>query len=878
MGGFVQIIKTFIGNFEYAADLVCIINDSTISNMTKRPASSLKELDASNLSLASRATLIRRVLVNMKAQSSGATNAGILLAGDPGTGKTTFSRMLAKLLGLNLIVVEIPHILEEHIINIPYLRYSPQTDKVKHYNVAGKRNSDFELTLAKSNLLMQLNDKVKIEDDEYLKNIYSGKYGVNIRRLFEMLGGSPTVIPKVIQDVRSRFSTLLFLDEYFRRTSTSIRNMLRGVLNRRLGFDKLPDSVYVLFASNINDDGVESIPHNNQFSVIDVDRPSKESWFSYVIDRAKDNNVALDDEVLNIFWNSVSDKVEPDIDEDGKVISEHKIWQPSPDPSGVRISPRRLEQMLLYVNSSFPVKNHKAARGLITNVMLNFRSAEGEYSTTALMLIDQLAKKIKQTIPEFTTVAEEILPPHRWRDTLHHQMMRKLRLGDMRSYIPVISGQFGIGKTTAMDSISESLKLGHIYIDCSTLSAEDVSGTPLPATNAAGEDSVEFADSKLYKIIMQQAAEHDPGAATKNGFKYIIFFDELNRTNTKTFNALRKVILEKEFDNGKTLPEGSIVVAAINPEDQGGGVTELTSHMLDVMDIIPAAPNWKDFTDWLGEVDTGIEEHSFEVALHNVVEAFSTHFSPDGATPGFVLEIGTSTPMYISPREYTQIFTEACISVDMTWQDLKIEHQIQGAMSAEVRDACDKALRNAVAEVFLGVIQGLLIKHGYQLNLSTMLEWFNTAPEVNILSGFKEEEIKSASIQSIYQKLLDDLEATLPEFSEVISYLANTDGEQVVSELSEFVETIPDEKLFDKHLPMRFPNDDGEFETTGKVTPITFLFRELINADRLHNNGRHLDTFKQGSAAILASMVTKHGMSQDVYRITTEMAEENFVA
>ncbi len=46
---------------------------------------------------------------------------GVLLGGDPGIGKTTFVELFSDLTGIHLITIEIPHIVEEHIINIHFL-------------------------------------------------------------------------------------------------------------------------------------------------------------------------------------------------------------------------------------------------------------------------------------------------------------------------------------------------------------------------------------------------------------------------------------------------------------------------------------------------------------------------------------------------------------------------------------------------------------------------------------------------------------------------------------------------------------------------------------------------------------------------------------
>ena len=53
----------------------------------------------------------------------------MLLAGDPGIGKTTFMKDFSVLTGLRVIVVEAPHIAEEHIINIPFIVFEKGEEK-----------------------------------------------------------------------------------------------------------------------------------------------------------------------------------------------------------------------------------------------------------------------------------------------------------------------------------------------------------------------------------------------------------------------------------------------------------------------------------------------------------------------------------------------------------------------------------------------------------------------------------------------------------------------------------------------------------------------------------------------------------------------------
>lgn len=820
----------------------------------------VKEFDADNLSVDDRAKLIRAILINMKAQVNGTTNAGVLLAGDPGTGKTSLGRSVAQLLGLSLVTVEIPLLLEEHIINIPFIRYTPADNKVKKFAVKGRQNGEFSVELAQSNLLSQLKKQDKLDDDTYLESIYSGRFGQNIIRIFERLGGTKNTIPEIIEIIRSRFNTILFLDEYFRQTGGNIRNMLRSILNRKLGLDDLPKQVYVLFASNINDEGVESIPHNDQFRVLDVKHPSKESWFSYTLSNAKKNSITISEEVQDLFWKSITD------DKDGN--EPNKIW----GENSVRISPRRLEQILLYTEACLPIKDMKAALSTYTNLMQNFKKEDGTFAKSSEAFSENLTKLIQSYVPEFRPALN---PPTSWRDTLHHQLTRSIRLGPIRSYIPTVSGTFGIGKTTAMKDIAQSFGLGLIYIDCSNYSAEDVTGTPLPDTDEDGKPAVFFAESKLEKFIRREAEKVKPEKPVQ-GYNYIIFFDELNRTTTKAFNSLRKVLLEKEFDNGEPLPEGSLIVAAINPVDHGGGVTELTSHMRDVLDIINADPDWKTFMDWLEDKSAGISNYFIEDAVRNVITEFATKFSESGnGNPSFHLNLGAPETMYVSPREFTQIYGESCIDLDETYEDLKIEYNFTHRPKKEDFNECDLVLREVMSEYILGILRALAYKHQVEFSTDTLHLWLTTDPKTSILHNLKEEELKSDA-SNLFEELFKNIQKPLIDYSEIDAYFKNNETSVIIGDIEKIALSKTSEMDKRKYPLRNFSGDEAE--DTGKmVGAITYLYREAFIAvyatemqDTLENE------LKISSSRVLSEIIRGNKLDEKMYSVVTEMAVEMY--
>ena len=155
--------------------------------------------------------LVKKTLRHMDAMSSGHQVGGILLAGDPGIGKTTFISMLGKLLGMKTIVIEVPHITEEHLINIPFIVFNPQGGKESGNT---EIDSEYKLVLAQSNLYTQMTSAAPMSDANYLSYMKSAPR--HVQELFKALGGNEDTIPPSIAEARKNHKSILFLDEYYR--------------------------------------------------------------------------------------------------------------------------------------------------------------------------------------------------------------------------------------------------------------------------------------------------------------------------------------------------------------------------------------------------------------------------------------------------------------------------------------------------------------------------------------------------------------------------------------------------------------------------------------------------------------------------------------
>ena len=783
--------------------------------------------------------LLDSIFANMSSQSAGNTRTGIMLTGDPGTGKTSAVRELSRLLGIKLITIEAPHITEEHIINIPFIVFDPKNESEKRMNQAAEAESNsYKIVLSDSHLFSQLQAANKIQDKELLKYVYNDE---NLKSIWEELGGTEKTIPDDIQTPRQKIKVVLFLDEYFRNTSVRIRNMLRNILNGKLGVHDIPKDVYVIFASNMTDSGLDSQASNADFLFKEVGTPNKEEWFNWLVNKfKKDQKVKLDKHLIDTFFALLEDAD----------INHNDVNKE------VRVSPRRWEQLLLYINSSLPCKDEADARALLTNISVNFKSFTTNEEAT---ILNKVLKATTELIKKTSKI--EIAPDAKnseadWRSTLEHQIVQKMKLGKHRSYIPVIAGAPGIVKTSEMANIALDLKLRYIHIDCSTLDPEDVIGLPL----ASGKEKIttQFSTPKLYKYIIDECKKQESeylGYLKKHEskddikkyedqeYKYLVFFDELNRVGSiKVFNALRQVLLEKKFGDDHTLPEGTIIVSALNPADIG--VNELTGHIKDVVDIIGSSPSWKLVKSYLTEkVSTKHLKHDLAktASLHALL-AFVEKFkmkSGDVDQRPFHLNAGASD-IYISPREYTTLFSHSAELLDRKLKRLK---DLSKELSADERKKVEHDLREALYTAYEETLSSIFNKHGTSVPefMHDLKHWFLSSSDIDIGEDLFYKKVKTAGINSILNQYVKNPKLQLEKDADFVSYIEGTDIIRFKEDMLEFLtEQLKSAEDITKHVgeltrQERKLNDKGEIEEMkNKVSTLEHLVVQILHAIKIH--------------------------------------------
>lgn len=761
---------------------------------------------------------MKKIMNHMIGFADGTVKTTYMLAGDPGTGKTSFIKSLSTLTGIPLVIIEAPHITQEHLINIPFLVIDGP--KTRNGNLTiDDSDKQMKVVQAESNLVTQLRNKVKHPPEQIQREINKNKILRDIQPL----------LASRINQISNSYNSILFLDEFYRTSSMKIRNVLRNILNGKIGNDKIPKGVYIIMATNINDEGVEDIPLNQDFHLMDYDVSSKEDFMAYMYGKYVTNPDDTDNSTKDTEQNSDETK------EEAQVSVKPEVWNKfmgeltdadlgfNDEDADVRLSPRRLEQMIISIDALLPVNNEKEALLLlafIKNNLSNYIDEKGsnillnKFYKIALDLIAEMAPS--EANIRIEKLLETPIKKSEWRDQLQTEIELKIKLGENRKYVPVVSGQPGIGKTTEMGTISRNLGMGFIQADVSNLTPEDITGMPI--AKMGGETiTTEFSEPNLYITIMKEYNEQielfrQPGRK----FNMILLFDEMNRASVPVFNAIRKVLLEKEFEHVK-LPDDIIVTGAINPTDIGA--IEFTSHTRDVLDIIPSSGNFSKTFDYIkgkNELMKISESMGFDLhgSVANILQQLALEFKStmdnennpieDVDVQPFWWNDGAST-FYVSPREMTEAVSNATLQIknsfvfDMNWDIDK------SYTEEEYQQFIDEAV-NVTAKSFVDSFNMITLKQEIQD--------FTKLLGMKILGNEKFKKIfevirtkKSANTMSLVQILKNaDGDVSFLDKSVIGSYINDFSSTEMVQDIQDitdnYIKDMPGKESIEKILAL----------------------------------------------------------------------------
>lgn len=119
----------------------------------------------------------------------------------------------------------------------------------------------------------------------------------------------------------------------------------------------------------------------------------------------------------------------------------------------------------------------------------------------------------------------------------------------------MLTGSPGLGKSTIVKDIAKEMGFGLIDLRLASLDPTDVGGLPF-----VSDGVMKFSDPEWFKEIMENADK-----------PYIIFLDEVTNASISTQAAAYRLLLDREINNGKKLPDTTFIIGAGNTkEDQSG--------------------------------------------------------------------------------------------------------------------------------------------------------------------------------------------------------------------------------------------------------------------------------------------------------------------
>lgn len=223
-----------------------------------------------------------------------------------------------------------------------------------------------------------------------------------------------------------------------------------------------------------------------------------------------------------------------------------------------------------------------------------------------------------------------------------------------RIFNPCFVSPPGLGKSEIVQQWTRAQGYGFVDIRTALLEAPDLIGYPT-----------------IINVNGRQRTQHALPDFWPTEGSGVLFLDEINRGTTSVMNCYMQLLTDRKLKDF-TLPDGWIIVAAVNPENEQHDVNSMDAALKDRLEFFEIEYNKKTHIEYMDKVE-------YEPVVRMFIESGAWHYTKPE-------EISNAAgAKYLSPRTFSKLDTalKAGIVETKEFTELDVYESILGGLTGK---------------------------------------------------------------------------------------------------------------------------------------------------------------------------------------------------